>query len=430
MLGLISYVTFNMTNTMPIYVIGINHQTAPLSVREQIVFHQDQLSSALQDIRRYTDEAVLISTCNRTEIYAVGDTHDEILAWLADYHRLSLDTLRRHSYMHLGREAVRHILRVSAGLDSMVLGEPQILGQLKSAVRTAHQVGIVGVHLHTLFQFVFAVAKEIRTTTQIGNNSVSMAAIAVKVAQRIFGDISAQRLLLIGAGDMIQLCAEHFNTHNPREIVVANRNLARAQTLLDLKLGHRALLLSDMPAQLASFDIVISSTASTLPIIGLGLVEDALKIRHHRPVLMIDLAVPRDIEQQVATLDDVFLYTVDDLGLLVANALENRQEAAADAETIVQQRVEDWLNRWQARRTVPTIKALRHWAESMRQKELQRAYRRLQLGDAPDKVLEHTSYVLMNQFLHAPSHALKTSQGEAREKIAELLRQLYSLHED
>jgi glutamyl-tRNA reductase len=308
----------------------------------------------------------------------------------------------------------------------MVLGEPQILGQFKQSVKIAQEAGTLGINLHKLFQRTFEVAKEVRTNTDIGGSSISMAAAAVKLAQRIFGAIQDQKVLFIGAGEMIELCADHLAAQKPKSMTVANRTLERGNDLAE-KIGGRAILLNDLPDCFAEFDIVISSTASQLPIVGLGMVERAIKSRRHRPMFMVDLAVPRDIEPEVAQLDDVFLYTVDDLAQVVADGMENRQEAAINAEMIVAARVENFMQWLKKRDSVPTIKALRDQAEAMRKAELEKALKLIQKGENAEKVLEAMSSALTNKFLHAPSHVLNQAHGDEHARLEQLLRHIYQI---
>ena len=412
---------------MQLFTIGVNHTTAPISIRENVAFTDANLRHALSDLTaKKAVEAAILSTCNRTEIYVQSATPEPILHWLAQYHRLDLNNIQPYTYTLTNQEAVKHAFRVASGLDSMVLGEPQILGQFKQSVKIAQDAGTLGTMLHKLFQRTFEVAKEVRTNTDIGANSISMAAAAIKLAQRIFGDISQQKVLFIGAGEMIELCADHFAAQKPKSITIANRSLERGNDLAE-KIGGQAILLNDLPDRFAEFDIVITSTASQLPIVGLGMVERAIKARRHRPVFMVDLAVPRDIEPEVAQLDDVFLYTVDDLAQVVNEGMVNRQEAAINAEIIVQARVEHFMQ-WLAKRdTVPTIKALRDQAEAMRQTELTKALKLIQKGESPEKALEALSNALTNKFLHAPSHALNQAHGDEHVKLENILKQLYQI---
>ena len=412
---------------MQLYTIGINHTTAPISIRENVAFSDANLRHALSDLTaNNAAEAAILSTCNRTEIYVQSATPEPIVGWLANYHRLDISNVQPYTYTLSNQDAVKHAFRVASGLDSMVLGEPQILGQFKQSVKIAQDAGTLGTLLHKLFQRTFEVAKEVRTNTDIGGSSISMAAAAVKLAQRIFGDISQQKVLFIGAGEMIELCANHFAAQRPKSMTVANRTLERGENLAD-KIGAQAILLQDLPAHFAEFDIVITSTASQLPIVGLGMVERAVRARKHRPIFMVDLAVPRDIEPEVAQLDDVFLYSVDDLAQVVNDGMENRQEAAISAEMIVQARVETFMQ-WLAKRdAVPTIKALRDQAEALRQAELEKALKLIQKGESPEKALEALSNALTNKFLHAPSSALNQAHGDEHAKLENILKQLYQI---
>ena len=412
---------------MQLYTIGVNHTTAPISIRENVAFTDANLRHALNDLTaKNAIEAAILSTCNRTEIYVQSANAELIVHWLANYHRLDINNVQPYTYTLSNENAVKHAFRVASGLDSMVLGEPQILGQFKQSVKIAQDAGTLGTLLHKLFQRTFEVAKEVRTNTDIGGSSISMAAAAVKLAQRIFGDISQQKVLFIGAGEMVELCAHHFVAQCPKSITVANRTLERGLDLAE-KIGGSAILLQDLATHFADFDIVITSTASQLPIVGLGMVERAIKARRHRPMFMVDLAVPRDIEPEVAQLDDVFLYTVDDLALVVSEGMENRQAAALDAETIVTARVETFMQ-WLAKRdAVPTIKALRDQFDATRQTELEKALKLIQKGESPEKVLEALSNALTNKFLHAPSHALNLAYGDEHAKLENILKQLYQI---
>ena len=412
---------------MQLYTIGVNHTTAPIEIRENVAFGADSIRNALSDLtNKKAAEAAILSTCNRTEIYVQSADALPVMGWLADYHQLDLNHIQPYTYTLANQEAVKHAFRVASGLDSMVLGEPEILGQFKQSVKLAQEAGTLGTHLHQLFQRTFEVAKEVRTNTDIGGSSISMAAATVKLAQRIFGDLSEQKILFIGAGEMITLCANHFAAQKPKSMTVANRTKERGLELAE-KIHAEAILLNDLPAHFADFDIVITSTASQLPIVGLGMVERAIKARKHRPIFMVDLAVPRDIEAEVVQLDDVFLYTVDDLAQVVTDGIENRQEAAMSAETIISTRVEAFMHWLQKRKSVPTIKALRDQAETMRTAELEKAIKLIQKGESPEKVLEKLSLAIANKMLHAPSHALNQSHGDEHERLAQQLRHIYQI---
>ena len=413
---------------MRLFAFGINHHTAPLSVREQVVFHADNLTQALRELvdRRPVQEAAIISTCNRTEVYCSTEDPRAAVDWMAGYHRLKTQQLEPYVYQLPQEKAVKHAFRVASGLDSMVLGEPQILGQFKQAVRAAQAAGTLGLLLNKLFQRTFAVAKSVRSETEIGAATVSMASAAVGLAQRIYPSIAEQSVLFIGAGEMIELTATHFAAHHPRRMTFANRTLERAQALADRFLG-RAITLNELPSQLAMHDIVVSSTASTLPIIGKGLTESALRARKHRPMMMVDLAVPRDIEGEVGALDDVFLYTVDDLGKIAREGMEVRGNAVTQAEAIIENQVTDFMHWLGNRELVPTIRALRDSAERARRHEMERALRRLAKGDDPRAVIEQLSHALAAKLTHAPTRALAHAREDEREQLAQLLTRLYQI---
>ena len=413
---------------MPLFAFGLNHQTAPLDVRERVVFHAEQVTQALRDLvdRRPVSEAAIISTCNRTEVYCTTAEPRTAIDWMADYHRMKPSQIQPYLYELPQARAVKHAFRVASGLDSMVLGEPQILGQFKGAVRSAEEAGTLGWMLNKLFQRTFSVAKTVRSETDIGASTVSMAAAAVRLAERIYPSIGEQSMLFIGAGEMIELAATHFAAHHPRKMSFANRTQARAQQLADRFFGH-VIPLNDIGAQLPLYDIVVSCTASPLPIIGKGLMESALKVRKHRPMLMFDLAVPRDIETEVASLDDAFLYTVDDLGQIAREGMDQRQNAVAQAEVIIENQVSDFLHWLDNRELVPTIRALRDTAERARRHELERAMRSLAKGTDPQQVIDELSRALTNKFMHPPSHALNHAAEDERDELSALISRLYQI---
>jgi glutamyl-tRNA reductase len=413
---------------MQLFAFGINHETAPLSLREQVVFHAENMVQALRDLvdRHPVEEAAIISTCNRTEVYCHTQEPGQAMHWLAEYHKVKTQHLEPYLYKFPQEGAVKHAFRVASGLDSMVLGEPQILGQFKDAVRTADEAGTLGVLLNKLFQRTFSVAKTVRSETEIGASTVSMASAAVRLAERIYPSIAEQSALFVGAGEMIELTATHFAAQHPRHLTFANRTLERAQHLAERFRG-RAITLNELAMQLAVHDIIVSCTASTLPIIGKGLIESALRARKHRPFLIIDLAVPRDVEAEVGALDDVFLYTVDDLGNIAREGLDVRESAVAQAEAIIETQVGDFMQWLDNRELVPAIRALRDDAERARRHEVERALRRLARGDAAQNVLEQLSYALTNKLLHAPTHALNHANDDDREQLVNMVRRLYQL---
>ncbi|MBI1174411.1 MAG: glutamyl-tRNA reductase [Sideroxydans sp.] len=414
---------------MQLFAFGINHQTAPLNVREQIAFNADTMEPALRDLVGHgaAKEATILSTCNRTEVYCNTQTPEQPINWLAGYHKLQPTEIEPYLYTLPREQAVKHAFRVASGLDSMVLGEPQILGQMKQAVRSAEHAGTMGFILHKLFQRTFSVAKDVRSQTEIGANLVSMAAAAVKLAERIYPSIAEQNVLFIGAGEMIELNAVHFAARGPRQITVANRTLERAQVLAR-RINGQAITLNELPEQLAHHDIIVTCTASQLPILGKGMVERALKQRKHRPLFIVDLAVPRDVEAEVMELDDVFLYTVDDLGELVRDGLDARQNAVKEAEVIIDAGVANFVHWMESREVVPTIRALRDHVDRQRRHELEKAVRLLAKGEPAEKVLETLSNGLTNKFLHAPTHALNQMQADERDAMMDVIHRLYQLH--
>ena len=417
---------------MAFIALGINHKTASVDVRERVAFTPEQLVEALQQLCRITPsrEAAILSTCNRSELYLEQDhpSTDEVLAWLAGYHSLSLEELRACAYVHQDDAAVRHMMRVASGLDSMVLGEPQILGQMKSAYAVAREAGTVGPLLGRLFQATFSTAKTVRTDTAIGENPVSVAFAAVSLAKQIFSDLHRSQALLIGAGETITLVARHLHEQGVKRIVVANRTLERANILAE-EFGAHAVLLADMPQELVNSDIVISSTASQLPILGKGAVERALKQRRHKPIFMVDIAVPRDIEPEVGELDDVYLYTVDDLHEVVAENLKSRQGAAQAAEELVGAGVDEFMQRLRELAAVDVLRAYRQQAERLRDEEVAKAQRMLQNGISADEVLAQLARGLTNKLLHAPSVQLKKLSADGRFDALAVAQELFALDE-
>src|SRR5689334_16069073 len=415
---------------MSLYTLGLNHTTAPLDVRERVTFAPDTLSGALRELtsRRMVKEAAILSTCNRTEVYFHGGAPEAVARWLEDARNLPAAALAPYTYTLDADRAVAHAFRVASGLDSQVLGEPQILGQMKQAVRAADAAGSLGLVLNRLFQRTFAVAKDVRTNTDIGSASISMAAAAVKLAERIFPSLSDQRLLLIGAGEMIELTATHFAARKPRSITVANRTLERGS-----KLAHRfsadAITLTELTERLAQFDVIVTCTASTLPIIGKGTLERVVRQRKHAPILIVDLGVPRDVEAEAAELDDVFLYSVDDLAEIVKDNLSIRREAVLQAEQMIAEQTAHFL-RWLSGRTVvPTIAALSSHHEALRNRELERARRMLASGASPDEVLEALARSLTSKFLHPPLAALNAAGDAERAELIALFSRIYGLSE-
>jgi glutamyl-tRNA reductase len=413
---------------MSLYTLGLNHTTAPLEVRERVAFGPDLLGDALRDLTggRRAKEAAILSTCNRTEVYFHGGEPATVAQWLEGFHGLSSDALRPHLYTLPHDKAVMHAFRVAAGLDSMVLGEPQILGQMKQAVRVAESAGSLGLVLNRLFQRTFAVAKDVRTHTDIGSASISMAAASVKLAERIFPSVAEQKLLLIGAGEMIELAATHFAARRPRSITVANRTMERGEALAD-RFSAGAITLAEVPEKLAQFDIVVTCTASTLPILGKGLIERAIRERRHRPMFIVDLAVPRDVEPEAAQLDDIFLYSIDDLAAIVKDNLQIRREAVVQAEALIAEQTTHFLHWLEGRNVVPTITALAGHHEALRAAELDRARKLLEKGMPVEQVLEALARGLTNKLLHPPLAALNQAGDAERAELIALFQHVYKL---
>jgi glutamyl-tRNA reductase len=413
---------------MQLFAFGVNHHTAPVSIRERVAFAAERMQDALHDLIHRPDikEAAILSTCNRTEIYCHTPDAEAPINWLSDFHQLKRENVEPYLYRLPQSDAVKHAFRVAAGLDSMVLGEAQILGQMKQAVKTAQQAGTLGLLLNKLFQNTFSVAKEVRTATEIGANSVSMAAAAVRLAERIFPSVSEQNVMFIGAGEMIELCMTHFAAQRPRHVLIANRTVERARPLAE-RFHAGTIALTDLPEHLPHYDIIITSTASPLPILGKGMVERALKLRKHRPFFMVDLAVPRDVETEVGEMDDVFLYTVDSLGEVVREGQDARQAQVAQAEAIIETNVSQFMHWVETREMVPTIRGLRDHAERYRRHEIDKARRMLAKGDDPHEVIEAMSQALINKLLHHPTAAIHHASDEERDEIVKLLHRLYDI---
>ena len=425
---------------MAVWALGLNHHTAPLDLRGRFAFAIDQIAPALHGLRQSHlrhPEAAILSTCNRTEVYCASDNVqiDHTLGWLAKAGDVSPAALHEHTYVLQNDQAARHAFRVASGLDSMVLGEAQILGQMKNAVRAAEDAGALGTTLNQLFQRSFAVAKEVRTSTDIGAHSISMAAAAVRLAGNLFEDLRQIKVLFVGAGEMIELAATHFAARQPQAIAIANRTLERGEKLAT-RFGAEVMRLADLPERLHEFDAVVSCTASTLPIIGLGAVERALKKRRHRPIFMVDLAVPRDIEPEVQQLEDVYLYTVDDLASVVQKAHANRQAAVAQAEAIIDAGVQSFLH-WVELRSpahgdasgtggvVPLIQQLNAQTDEWRALEIARAKKRLAKGEDIDSVLEALSRGLTQKMLHGTMAELRAGDAQTRTQTAQTVSRLF-----
>ena len=415
---------------MRFLALGINHKTAPVAIRERVAFTPEQLEAASLQLRNHQSikEVAILSTCNRTEIYTLIEAGNvrPVLDWLSDFHSLPIEDLARYSYIHEDQAAIAHMMRVASGLDSMVLGEPQILGQLKDSYDLAKKENLLGTGLELLFQQVFATAKQVRTETGIGTNPVSIAYAAVSLAQRIFADLKTSTALLIGAGETIELVARHLKNAGVAKMIIANRTVERAQALADEVQG-RAVALSEIPHQLEKADIVISSTAAPLPILGKGMVEQALKKRRHKPIFMVDIAVPRDIEPQVGELDDIFLFTVDDLKEVIEENLAARREAAEEAELLISKSVQAFLRDLRVRDAGRMIRVFRQRAQQLAEQELALALSQLDQGQDARDIMQKLCRNLTNKWLHDPTLKIREASAENRSDLLAAASQLLNL---
>ncbi len=418
---------------MAIFAFGINHKTAPVDIREQVAFTPEKLPQALTGILEQSpaSEAAIISTCNRTELYCElhANDSDALIRWFEDFHSLEHKTLEPYIYSFSDQDAVKHILRVASGLDSLVLGEPQILGQIKDAYGMATDAGTIGRQLNRLFQHTFSVAKQVRTDTAIGSSPVSVAFAAVSLAKRIFANLEEHTALLIGAGDTIELVARHLKDQNIKNMIVANRTVERAQLLAE-QFNAEAIALADMPSRLLNADIIISSTASQLPILGKGAVESALKARKHRPMFMVDIAVPRDIETEVGDLRDVYLYTVDDLHDVIEEGQQSREQAAEQAEEIIENETQHFLGWLRSLDAVDTIRSYRSKADMIREEALQLAQKQLASGKDPQQVLQELARSITNKLVHDPSVKLSRAAYDGRNELLDMAQELFNLNSD
>ncbi len=415
---------------MTLVAFGINHKTAPIEVREKIAFSPTEIPEALQALLRLPNsaEVALLSTCNRTELYLrlEGEDLSHIFNWLEQHKSLTRDELNAYHYLYQGEQAVAHMMKVACGLDSMVLGEPQILGQLKQSFKAARNTGTIGTYLERTFQQSFSVAKTVRTETDIGASAVSVAYAAVTLAKRLFSKLNSLNILLIGAGETIELVAKHFDEVADMNMIVANRSRERAAKLAN-QYQAEMITLTEIPAHLHRADIVISSTASPLPILGKGLVEKVIKERKHQPMFMIDLAVPRDIENEVRELADVYLYDVDDLQDIIQENIKVRESAAEQAKLIISEQSEHYMSWQRSLDAVSTIKTFRNKYQSLAEKELQRSLSRLEQGEAPEALLKELSHRLTNKFLHEPTRQLNDASGQGKTDSLLIARDLFSL---
>ncbi|HFD10946.1 MAG TPA: glutamyl-tRNA reductase [Crenotrichaceae bacterium] len=419
---------------MELLAFGLNHKSAPVSIREQLAFTPDNVIHALQELTEIpqVSGAAILSTCNRTELYCgvkSENPHQALLDWLAGYHQLTKEQLKPHLYSHYARNGIRHLYRVACGLDSMVLGEPQILGQIKSAYNTAKQAGTLDKTLIRLFHSSFTAAKKVRTDTAIGSSPVSVAFTAVRLAHQIFGNLDSQTVLLIGAGETIELVARHFHNQGVENIIIANRSIEKAQRLA----GHfssQAIHLTEINHFLAKADIVVSSTASQLPILGKGSIESAIRKRKHKPMFLVDLAVPRDIESEVQQLSDVFLYTIDDLQQVVTDNIKSRQEAALQAEEIIETQVDHFLDWLKTEQHTTMIINYRRQAEDIRDVVLEKATRLHQNGASTEEVLNYIANTLTNKLIHTPTAQIREAATNQRIDLIIAAQQLLDINPD
>jgi len=433
---------------MALVLVGINQKTANIEIREKVAFPPEIVESALAEIYALPAirEVVIVSTCNRTEIYldfVEGDSEApagdalaqnrqllvrkaQVVAWLSKFHDLEASELEQFSYSYASEDVVRHLMKVSCGLDSMVLGEPQILGQIKSAYAVSKDQQVVKQSLGRVFQEAFSIAKQVRTETAIGENPVSVAYVAVTLAERIFSDLPSLSVLLIGAGRTNELVVKHLVEKGVSEIVVANRTLDNALEIAN-RFDARGVLLCDIPEQLIKADIVVSSTNSQLPLLGKGAVERALKQRKHKPMLLIDLAVPRDIEAEVSEIADAYLYSIDDISDVIEDGVKSRADAAAQAESIIERGVEDYRKALRSLNAVSTLRAFRDKADTIREWELDRALKALKKGESAEAVVSSLARSLTQKLVHSPSVQMKKASAAGRDELLELTAELFEL---
>jgi glutamyl-tRNA reductase len=415
---------------MTLLAIGVNYNTTPLAIRERLALSTEHLSAALIDLRKKSgiSEIAILSTCNRTEFYCRlnCDNQQIIIDWITDHSNLPQDEITPYLYCHTGPELIRHMFRVACGLDSMIIGEPQILGQMKTAYHAAYEAGTLGKQLGKLFQHTFSAAKKVRTDTAIGSSPVSVAFAAVRLAQKIFDNLNQQTAILIGAGETIELTARHLHQQKIGQIIVANRTYDKAHNLAAQFDGY-AITLAELPIHLAKADIIISSTASQLPILGKGGFESAIKKRKHKPIFIADLAVPRDIEPEVSQLEDIYLYTVDDLQYAIDENLGARRQAAEQAEEIINTQVENFLSWMRSQGAQSTITDFRQQAEQIRAEVVNNARIALKNGTDPERVIEQLAHLLTNKLLHTPSIQIRQAGINERHDLIAAARELFKL---
>lgn len=420
---------------MSLLILGVNHNTAPIDVRESVAITDAKLTQELSELVTLNaiQESLIVSTCNRTEVYCYVDDINagtqSLYSWLNKFHQFESQELESYLYIHTNEQAAKHLFRVASGLDSMILGEPQILGQLKQAYQSAVDIGSLNKHLNKLFQQCFHVAKKVRTYTSIGANPVSVASTAVSLAKQIFGDLSKRNALFIGAGETIELAAQHLNSVGVQRLTIANRNTNRAQTLAE-RFGGYGVGLYYINEVLPDSDIVITATSSTLPILGKGLLEQCIKKRKHKPILIIDLAVPRDVEPECGQLADIYLYSVDDLQQVIQENIQSRQEAATEAESIINNELEEFQLQLRGQNATDIILDYRQQAEEHKQEALEKALKILQQGKSPEQALQLLANSLVNKMLHTPTEALKSASAEEQQALIETAKIILGLNKD
>ncbi len=418
---------------MPLQILGINHTTAPVDIRERLVIPESRLAAALNSLTavKGIQAGVIVSTCNRTELYCETEFEEvqPLTTWLAQYHNLASKNIDSFIYSYRQESAIRHVLRVASGLDSMILGEPQVLGQIKNAYQTAIDHHSLGIYLNRLFQHTFSAAKQIRSSTGIGCSPVSVAYAAVTLARQIFASLEKQTILLVGAGKTIELAARHLHNSGRSRMIIANRNHEHARRLAR-QFDAFAIELSEIERHLAEADIVISSTASEQPVITVEQARQAIDNRHHRPMLMVDIAVPRDIEPAIETLEDIYLYSIDDMQDIIRENIKSREAAAEEAQSIIDEHVNRFTGWMRARDAVPTIRGIRDRAETLKSEATAKAQKQLSTGRAPDDVINELAHNLTNRLIHAPCARLHEAGFHQQENIIETARHLFYLDDE
>ena len=414
---------------MELNVIGLNHKTASLNLREKFAFSSDIISSLLIEFKeKCAQEVIILSTCNRTEIYFFGGDKNNVLMWLAVTKNVPVTQIKSHTYHYTNLKAVNHAYKVASGLDSMILGETQILGQMKQASKLAEYANTQGKHLAYLFQKIFETAKEVRTKTKIGASSTTVASSILKVSRSIFGDITQTSILFVGAGDMAELCAKYFTDQKPQRLTIANRSIEKGKVLAE-KINCQSILLGDVHHHISNYDIVICSTSSQLPIIGMGMIQNALQTRKHKPMLLVDLAIPRDVEIEIGTLDDIFLYTFDDLAKLAQEGVKTRESEIINATKIIEKKVQTYKEKIEQKTITPTIKLLRNQFERIRKQELLKAEKAINKGASINEVMDKFSKTLSKKYLHHPTKVFNELSNKEFEKALDILKKIYKVED-